>query len=63
MLADVTVRPVCGPLPCVEKLDVKLEVLWLRKLRGCYADILNMANTVALRESSVVHGARVPAQN
>ncbi|KAI3478210.1 hypothetical protein L1887_59883 [Cichorium endivia] len=58
--ADVAVRPVGGADPVLEALLLGLESLVVGESPGCHADVLDVADLVALGEARIVHGARVP---
>jgi len=53
-------RPMGGPGKCLETLRLRLQSLLLGKLPRCHTDILHMSDLVSFRQTSIVHGTRIP---
>jgi hypothetical protein len=47
-------------LPSLEELAFQLQIVRFGEFGGSHADVLYMADEVALREARVVHGSRIP---
>lgn len=47
-------------LPLLEEIAFQFYILGLCKFCGSHADVLDMANEIALRERCIVHRAGIP---
>lgn len=57
---DITVWPMRGALPRLEHAGLELAIFLVCKLGRRHADVLHVADALALREARIAESSRVP---